>query len=44
MGHITIAGDLVRRVYDHHPFTDLIRKHASNLAQHRRLANTRPPQ
>tara|TARA_B110000116_G_scaffold195021_1_gene169863 strand:+ start:597 stop:1019 length:423 start_codon:yes stop_codon:yes gene_type:complete len=44
VGHIAIAGDLVRCVYDHHPFTDLIRKHASNLAQHRRLANARPSQ
>jgi hypothetical protein len=44
VGHIAITGDLIRRVYYHHPFADLVRKHARNLAQHRRLANARPTQ
>jgi hypothetical protein len=44
VGHIAIARDLVRGVYNHHPFADLVCKHARNLAQHRRLANARPSQ
>jgi hypothetical protein len=42
--HIAVARDFVRRVYDHHPFADLVRKHTRYLAQHRRLADARSSQ
>jgi hypothetical protein len=42
--HIAVARDLVGSVYDHHALADLVRKHARNFTQHRRLANARPSQ
>jgi hypothetical protein len=44
VGHIAIARDLVGRVHDDHTFTNLVRKNARDLSQHRRLANARPSQ
>ncbi len=44
MGDVAVAADLIRGVDYHHALAELVSKQARAFAQHRRLADARPPE